>query len=69
MDRVAVTSSNIASVGYDRNAQLLEVAFHDGSVYQYYEVPEGAFAALIGAESVGKYFSGHIKGRYRYTRV
>jgi hypothetical protein len=34
MSRVAVQSSNVASVGYDASSSTLEVAFHGGGVYQ-----------------------------------
>jgi len=30
MNRVAVQSSNVASVGYDASSSTLEVAFHSG---------------------------------------
>ncbi len=40
MNRVAVQSSNVASVGYDASSSTLEVAFHGGGVYQYFGVPE-----------------------------
>ena len=53
MKRQPVTSSNLASVGYDDAAQTLEVEFLDGSIYQYFGVPSAAHSALLGAESVG----------------
>lgn len=40
MNRVPVSSSNIRSVGYDPQAQIPEVEFHNGGVYQYSHVSE-----------------------------
>lgn len=69
MDRVPVVSSNVASVGYDPGTMTLEVEFLDGSVYQYFDVPEGDYTALVGGGSVGGYLNSNIKGHYRYTRI
>src|SRR5690606_38788946 len=33
--RIPVTSSNIASVGYDKEEHILEIEFHHGTIYQY----------------------------------
>ena len=40
MDRYSVASSNISAVGYDEQSETLEVEFLNGSIYQYYNVPE-----------------------------
>jgi hypothetical protein len=39
MNREAVTSSNIASIGYDEDSQTLEIEFLNGGLYQYFDVP------------------------------
>jgi KTSC domain len=70
MERMPVRSSNVASVGYDSSSATLEVEFHGGRVCRYANVPEQHFAAMTdGVGSVGKYFSAHVKNRYRYRRV
>jgi hypothetical protein len=69
MNRDPVTSSNVASVGYDPQTMTLEVEFFGGSVYQYFDVPESEHAGLVGAGSVGGYLNSNIKGRYRYARI
>lgn len=43
MNRTSVTSSNIASIGYDPSSLTLEVEFTDGSIYQYFDVPEAVY--------------------------
>lgn len=70
MIRYPVSSSDVASVGYDASTLTLEVEFHSGGIYQYFSVPEQHFLALTsGNRSVGKYLNAQIKGRYRYQRV
>lgn len=64
MERVAVASSNIRSVGYDEARRVLEVEFNQGRIYDYAEVPRDVYEALIHAASVGRYFAENIKGRY-----
>ncbi len=69
MNRVQVSSSNIASIGYDHDSQVLEVEFLSGGVYQYYSVPEYVFDELMSASSHGRYLAKNIKGTYSYSQV
>ena len=69
MKRQVVSSTNIAAVGYDPATQTLEVEFHGGRVYQYYDVPKRIFDELMRAPSTGKFFSAYIKEGYPYSRV
>lgn len=67
MERISVSSSNLASVGYEDG--ILEVAFKSGSVYQYIGVPESVYDALMSAPSHGKYFATYIRNNYHYLKV
>lgn len=70
MNRTPVSSSNLASVGYDPEHEILEIEFRTGSVYQYFDVPVHIYEGLMHASSHGSYFDAHIKkGGYSYTRV
>jgi len=69
MDRESVTSSNIASIGYDPESSTLEVEFKNGSVYQYFDVGQSAYEELINSDSVGGFLASHIKGTYRFSRA
>jgi uncharacterized protein len=69
MKRTHVESSNIESIGYDSRSQTLEIEFLNGSVYQYFDVPEHVFNELMSADSYGKYLNANIKGTYRYSKV
>lgn len=69
MDRTPVSSSNIASIGYDEDSQTLEVEFKDGSVYQYSGVPLSEHKGIMNASSHGSYLNANIKNRYLYIRL
>ncbi|WP_080698481.1 KTSC domain-containing protein [Janthinobacterium lividum] len=69
MERISVSSSNIEAIGYDQGSETLEVEFKNGSVYQYFDVPEQIYTDLSAAGSVGGYLAAHIKGIYRFSRV
>ena len=69
MNRQQVRSSNIRSVGYDDENLLLEIEFHRGGIYQYFEVPESVYQGLLQAPSKGTYFRNQIMDNYRYKRV
>ena len=69
MERIQVISSNVAEVGYDESRAVLEIVFHSGPVYQYFDVPKIVFTELVNAESIGKYFNKKVKQNYRYARL
>lgn len=69
MERTAVTSSNIQSVGYDPATETLEVEFIHGGIYHYTGVQSGELEGLMSAESHGTYFNANIKGRYPYAKL
>jgi hypothetical protein len=69
MDRERVRSSNIKSVGYDPGDMTLEIEFHDGGIYRYFNVPADVHEGLMRASSKGAYFHDHIKERYRFRKV
>jgi hypothetical protein len=69
MQRVRVTSSNVAAVGYDLANSILEVEFLDGSVYEYYSVPLHIHESLMSAASVGGFLASSVKGTFHYKRL
>lgn len=60
-----VKSSNIASVGYDKDKQELHVNFKSSGTYVYADVPHAKHTALMGAESVGKAFQDLIRPNHK----
>ena len=70
MKRIAVTSRSLRALGYDPDDQVLEVEFHNGSVYRYEHVPAEVVQALLEADSMGRYFNQVFKPQhYRYQRI
>lgn len=69
METQRVSSSNIASIGYDESTSTLEVRFLNGGIYHYFNVPLSAYRGLMTASSHGTYLNAYIKGVYRYRKV
>jgi len=67
--RTPVSSSDLASVGYDENLKILEIAFNSGGIYQYKNVPGYIYQRLMNASSKGKYFHRYIEGFYEYIKL
>ena len=53
MDMIPVSSSDIASVGYENGT--LYIRFNSGGLYKYSNVPESVYHGLMSASSHGKY--------------
>lgn len=70
MKRIEVESSNLKSVGYDEDNEILEIEFLNGGLYQYYHVPKSVYKGLMNADSHGKYFDQNVKkAGYRYRKI
>ena len=68
MKRKTVKSSNINSIGYIAEKQVLELEFSNGAVYHYKEVGPAEVVQIIFAESLGNYFAKNIKSKYQYVK-
>jgi hypothetical protein len=69
MEREAVESSNIVSVGYDPNTRILEVEFKGAALYRYLDVPPEIYLELRASASKGSFLNCNIKPHYSYERV
>lgn len=69
MNREPVASSNVASIGYDAQTETLEVEFHNGTIYQYFNVPQGLYDQLCNASSKGVFLNTYIRNAFAYSRV
>ena len=67
--RTPVSSSSIAFVGYDAQKQILEIEFHHGAVYQYFDVPKEMYEGLLNATSHESYFFNEIREKYKDQKV
>ena len=70
MHRRKIESSVFRSVGYDREAKILELEFKEtGDVWQYLSFPPKAYKMFINSESRGHFFTSYIKNKYREEQV
>lgn len=59
-----VQSSNIAAAGYDPERLVFAIKFKNGDIWHYGRVPPSRFQEFAAAESKGRFFSQHVRGKY-----
>jgi hypothetical protein len=64
-----VSSSNVASVGFDEKEQIVYIRFLNNSLYIYKGVNQMEFESLKTAPSVGSYLARNFKNVYPYERI
>lgn len=69
MRRFGVRSQSIKTVGYDADAQILELEFHNGSIYDYQGVPPETVLALLDGRSIGAYVNQVVKPGFDAIQV
>ena len=69
MRRETVTSSVIATIGYDPQFQWLEVELKAGGLYLYREVPARIHQAFMAALSKGSFYNAWVRDDYPFVRV
>ena len=75
MARKTVVSSQIASVGYDPHARVLEVefapkkGFKTGAVYIYKNFSSADYQDFVDAKSLGQHFAARIRPVFEFRRV
>jgi len=69
MHMVAVESSVIRAIGYNKRHQMLDVEMLKGARYRYLQVPPAVAKALFAAESKGKFYNEQIKPRFHFIRL
>ena len=67
MRHIPINSSNLRSVGYD--GSTLEIRFHSGGNYQYFDVPNTIYNELMSAALSGEYFHANIENNYRCKKI
>ena len=60
MHRTDVESSNVKSIGFDRESGTLEVQYLNGLIYQYPDTKADDYAALMAAQSKGRHLHQHF---------
>ena len=69
MDRTKVNSEILVSVGYEPDAELLELEFTGGAIYKYHHVQPYLYMGLMHSNSKTIYFDKNIRDRYEVERV
>jgi len=64
-----VSSSNIESIGYNEQEEIVYVRFLNGSLYVYKGVPIHEYENLLQAPSHGSYLHRNYKNVYPYERI
>lgn len=69
MKRTPVASSNIATISYDKEQQMLEIAFHHGGVQQFIGVPEVTYQELMHSASQSSFYLNEIKDKFESRKL
>ena len=70
IERLAVDSSTIRSIGYSAERETCVIEFQNGSIFSYAPMSLAEFEAFGAAESRGKWFNEHIRsGKYTSTKL
>lgn len=69
LPQTSLDSSSLLSIGYSAAAGVMEIAFHNGSIYRYFALPPDVHQALLGASSKGRYFNAAIRSSFRFERL
>ncbi len=69
MKWVAVESSLLMEVAYERGDQVLWIRFLNDRTYRYQNVPAEVYTDLLDAESKGRFFNLEIKEIYACVRL
>lgn len=69
MEWEAVSSSNVAEIGYDKDTNTLGVRFKNNSEYHYPNVPIAVFTEFQQADSKGRFMNDNIKYTYSYRKI
>lgn len=64
-----VNSTNLATWAYTPESKVLTILFNKTNIYQYENVGKDVILELINAESAGKCFHKHIRGKYQFSRL
>ncbi len=64
-----IQSTNISEIGYDPATKRMHVKFHNGAVYEYHDVQQKTYDALMASPSKGKYLHAHIEETHLNMRM
>lgn len=62
------SSAMTSQVRYSPTDKVLSIVFRAGGAHHFANVPAEHYQGLQKAESVGKYYHAHIKGKYQVAK-
>ena len=69
MIEVSIRSTSLTKASYDALKESLRVAFVNGSIYEYQNVPSTIFTKFRLAKSQGKFLNENITKAFKYKKV
>ena len=69
MIEVSIRSTSVTKASYDALKESMRVAFVNGSIYEYQNVPSTTFTKFRLAKSQGKFLNENIAKSYKYKKV
>lgn len=69
MERVAVESKSLRSIGYDAETSELEVEFVTGRIYLFSGVPASVHDWLMRSAGKGSFFNRMIRERFQFRDI
>lgn len=69
IEMIQVSSSNVESIGYDEQQQIMYVRFLSGALYIYKGVNIYEYEGVMNAPSIGSYLHRNIRNVYPYERI
>lgn len=67
MQMMRTNHDRIIYMGYEN--QTMRLQFDDGSLYEYYGVPQSVFAQFQASPTKDSFLSQYIRGHYAYKRL
>ena len=69
MNLITVDSSMVHAIGYDAEAEELEMIFTSGKIYHYQDVPADVYDRLLKADSIGQFMNAFVIDVYQDYQV
>jgi uncharacterized protein len=69
MKRAEIKFIDALSMSFKQTSATLEVEFADGSVYQFFDVPDEVMELIRNSQGPDKSLLSLIKGKYRFAKT
>ena len=69
---IPIDSDNVAMAGYDNQTRIMTVMFHQGRIYEYYNIPPTLWEAFFAAQPDPWSLVGYpqlVQGGYAYQEI